>query len=206
MSLPSPLGLENIRDVKSEWTPALFQIQIWQTLPRADVIESLAVNGQTNYFLMQNQHLRITSWFAGLCFPPASPLSTFEVWAHCHFGRSQALTSRSFWSFCPPRPIAHQNKSMGDPKVLSNFLNWFIMWYFQYLVVQGAYISCKVPTFYNSFVLSEDHKEPMNWNWLKGTSQNQKYSFNYQICICSCGCTLYSAHCTVCVTLNVRTI
>ena len=79
MSLPPPLGLENIRNVKSDRTPALFPIRIWQTLPCADVIESLAVNGQTHYFVMQNQHLRTTSWFAGLYFPPASPLSTLEV-------------------------------------------------------------------------------------------------------------------------------
>ena len=76
MSLPSPLGLENIRNVKSERTPALYQIQIWQTLPRADVIESLAVDGQTHYLFMQNQHLRTKSSFAGSYFLP--PLSRPE--------------------------------------------------------------------------------------------------------------------------------
>ena len=53
---------------------------------------------------------------------------------------------------------AHWANSMGDPRVLSNFLNWLVWCCFQCLKVGGAYI-WKVPTFSNSFVLSEGNKE-----------------------------------------------
>ena len=53
---------------------------------------------------------------------------------------------------------AHWANSMGDPRVLSNFLYWLIWCCFQCLKVGGAYI-WKVPTFSNSFVLSEGNKE-----------------------------------------------
>ena len=56
------------------------------------------------------------------------------------------------------------NSTMGEGGVLSNFLNWVVLWYFQYLKVQGTYI-CKVPTFSNSFVLSEGNKEHIKRSW-----------------------------------------
>ena len=61
-------------------------------------------------------------------------------------------------------PESHWANSMGDPGVLSNFLNWLIWCCFQCLKVGGAYI-WKMPTFSNSFVLSEGNKEHIKRPW-----------------------------------------
>ena len=58
----------------------------------------------------------------------------------------------------------HWPNSMGDPGVLSNFLNWLVWCCFQCLKVEGSYI-WKVPTFSNSFVLSEGNKEHIKRPW-----------------------------------------
>ena len=97
-------------------------IQMWQTLPCADVIKSLAVNGHTHYLFMQNQHLKIKSLFAGSYFLP--PLSRPEEWAHCHFGRSQALASPSSWSFCPPRPVGSDESRLA---LALAFETWLVL-------------------------------------------------------------------------------
>ena len=69
------------------------------------------------------------------------------------------------WIFGGNKLVKHYGiVQWGRGGVLSNFWNWVVLWYFQYLKVQGAYI-CKVPTFSYSFVLSEGNKEHMNRPW-----------------------------------------
>ena len=83
---------------------------------------------------------------------------------HCWY----SSTPKTQWylnvELLQPAYPAHWANSMGDPRVLSNFLNWLIWCCFQCLKVGGAYI-WKVPTFSNSFVLSEGNKEHIKRPW-----------------------------------------
>ena len=76
--------------------------------------------------------------------------------------KKKMLYSSSFDTL--KRGGAHWANSMGDPRVLSNFLNWLVWCCFQCLKVGGAYI-WKVPTFSNSFVLFEGNKEHIKRPW-----------------------------------------